>query len=277
MNDRACVKFLQWCLPRMGYEWSGFRKVRGQVCKRIRRRLKALGLSGLEDYRRHLQRQPPEWAQLDALCYVSVSRFFRDRGVFAALRDCVLPRLMRAAGEGGRVRAWSVGSCSGEEPYSLNILWLSLGDQRPGNAPRLEIIATERSPELLLRAEQRAYTAGSLKDMPPPLRARAFCRQGEQYVLKARYRRNVRFLQQDIRHDLPDGRFDLILCRNLVFTYFDASRQQRLLQRMADKLRAGGVLVIGSHESLPPNRLFEPCAENRCLYRKRLVSTGGRG
>ncbi len=79
--------------------WPGFRKVRRQVCKRISRRIGALGLSGEAAYRARLESNPDEWGVLASLCRVTISRFYRDRGVFDHIGDVVLPRLARRARE----------------------------------------------------------------------------------------------------------------------------------------------------------------------------------
>ena len=82
VKDAECIHFLQWSLPRLGLRWAGFRRVRGQVCKRLRRRLAVLGLRDLWDYRALLETDAAEWRQLDGLCRVSISRFYRDQEVW---------------------------------------------------------------------------------------------------------------------------------------------------------------------------------------------------
>src|SRR5688572_10367475 len=101
MTDAECVDLLQWALPRLGLRWQGFRKVRRQVCRRLSRRIAELGLSEAGSYRAYLESNEQEWDALAALCRVTISRFWRDRAVFEALRDEVLPQL------GPNVSAWS--------------------------------------------------------------------------------------------------------------------------------------------------------------------------
>src|SRR6185295_20147796 len=124
VSDR-CVELLQWALPRLGKRWQGFRNVRGQVCKRIARRARELGLADLEAYRAHLEAHDDEWPVLDALCRVTISRFYRDRAVFDRLRLEILPAFAERAAARGEsvVRAWSAGCASGEEPYTLAMIW----------------------------------------------------------------------------------------------------------------------------------------------------------
>jgi chemotaxis protein methyltransferase CheR len=215
-----CVAFLQWALPRMGRRWAGYRKVRRQVCRRVRRRLETLGLDGYEAYRARLESDPGEWAVLDGLMNVTISRFNRDRGVFEFLRDEVLRPGMRV---------WSAGCASGEEPYTLALM-----------CDGLDILATDVDPAMLRRAEAARYPASSLRELPD---RDAFV----DGVLDARYR-HVTFALHDVRDDPPHGPFDLVLCRNLAFTYFDEATQRETLQRIEG---VTDMLVIGAHERLP--------------------------
>ncbi len=125
MKDPEGVQFLQWCLPRLHLRWSGFRKVRRQVYKRIDRRLKELGTPDAEGYRAYLETHPEEWPTLERLCWISISRFYRDRGVYQLLEHAVLPELARKAAADSQtcLTCWSIGCAGGEEPYTLAMLW----------------------------------------------------------------------------------------------------------------------------------------------------------
>ncbi|MCO6479704.1 MAG: hypothetical protein J5I94_23915 [Phaeodactylibacter sp.] len=130
-------------LPRLRLRWPGFRKVRNQPCKQVKRRIRDLGLEGFDAYRRYLEEQPEEWDRLDAFCRITISRFYRGRGVFNCIRDTLLPGLARKAMEKGLpLRCWSAGCASGEEPYSLALIWhFELKKQFPGLD--MEITATD--------------------------------------------------------------------------------------------------------------------------------------
>lgn len=270
INDAECVDFLQYVLPRLRMCWPGFRRVRGQVCKRIARRIGGLGLSGFHAYRHYLDMQPREWALLDGLCRVTITRFYRDRQVFATLTGEVLPRLAEAACAEGRtsIRCWSIGSASGEEPYTLAILWQELfADDYPGL--RLQVLATDADPVLIGRAHRACYPPSAVKNLPETLRNKAFRFSNNEYCLEAVYQGMVRFQQQDIRYVLPEGAFDLILCRNLVFTYFDESLQREILRQLNSRMINAGWLILGVHERLPSaQREFTVISERLGLYRK---------
>jgi chemotaxis protein methyltransferase CheR len=232
--------------------WPGFRKVRGQVCKRIGRRCDVLGLESIAAYRSYLEQHPGEWAELDALCRVTISRFYRDRATFEELAENVLPRLAEGVLRRGErfIRCWSAGCCSGEEAYSLRIIWeLQSGKAFPDLA--LQVLGTDADEGLLERARAARYGASSLKELSAELRQAAFEVKGAQFALKPALREHTRFERRDIRRIMPAGPFDLVLCRNFVFTYFDETLQAELLTEIVNRLRAGGVLVLGSHEVLP--------------------------
>jgi len=270
VHDRDCTAFLQWALPRAGLLWPGFRKVRRLVCKRLRRRLTELGLTDLAQYRALFERDPAERRAFDALCRIPISRFYRDRGVFDALREHVLPELAgRMSARGERVlHAWSAGCASGEEPYTLRAIWeLALKTRFPGI--ELQIIATDVEPVMLERARSGCYGPGSLGDVPKDWLPLAFERKGGLACVREPFRRNIEFKLQDIRMEMPDGPFDLILCRNLVFTYFEPAAQEALAARIVERLRPGGVLAIGIHEK-PPAALADlhPLPAAPALYGK---------
>ena len=215
------------------------------------RRLEELQLPGLQHYRLYLEDNPLEWHILDAMCRITISRFYRDQGIYNALRSQVLPALIEnARGRGDNMLScWCIGAASGEEPYSVSLLWELSGLKKQGTD--LKILATEVDPLMIQRAGKGCYPASSIKELPAKVTALAFTQEDAQFCLHERYRERVRFLQQDIRNEQPDSSFDLILCRNLVFTYFSLEQQEGIAWKILRRLKKGGGLVIGSHEELP--------------------------
>jgi chemotaxis protein methyltransferase CheR len=271
MRDADCTAFLQKALPRLHLRWEGFRRVRRQVCRRLDRRLRALGLDSLDAYQEQLERHPEEWEVLDSLCRVTISRFWRDRAVFEALGARLLPELAALAQVRGDadLRAWSVGCASGEEPWSLALLWhLELGTRFPKSG--LRVVGTDLDAQLLERASQAVYPGSSLRELPARLRTRAFEMADDTHRLRADLRSGVEFRREDVRRQAPVdlGPFHLILCRNLAFTYFDAHVQREVLERFANTLVPRGALVVGTHERLPCDApRFELDPDLRGVYR----------
>ncbi|HYA21083.1 MAG TPA: CheR family methyltransferase [Burkholderiales bacterium] len=251
MSDSDCTAFLQWALPQIDLRWPGFRKVRRQVCKRLRHRMRDLGLDSFSAYRARLETDPTEWRVFDECCHITISRFFRDRGIFEVLRKRVLPDIVaRAKHEGRDVHVWSAGCASGEEPYTLKILWdVEVASAYPSVS--LSIIASDVDKAMLARAREGCFEPTSLHELPPPLIEQAFDRVGSQYCVKRKHRESIEFLDQDLRSEMPPRLFDLILCRYVAFTYFAVPLQRKVLARMLERLRPRGYFVIGTHEQLP--------------------------
>lgn len=270
MRDRECVDFLQDCLPGLGLRWAGFRKVRGTVCKRVDRRMRELGIWDLSAYKALIETDPEERARLDGMCRIPISRFYRDRAVYDALARDVLPTLAdeaRAAGA-ATVRCWSAGCASGEEPYSLRIGW-SMGAQSRQPALSIAITATDADPVMLSRARAGCYAAGSLKELPAEWREAAFEPRGDLFCVRPDYRDGITFALQDIRDEWPSGPFDLILCRNLAFTYFLPNVRAAVFAEIDRRLRPGGYLAIGGHESLPPEASgYDPAFGGLSIFRR---------
>jgi chemotaxis protein methyltransferase CheR len=136
----------------------------------------------------------------------------------------------------------------------------------------LRIIATDRNAYLIERAENGIYPGGALKELPEEWKKQAFKqafeKRGDEYQIKKEFRQDVQFREQDIRSELPEGTFDLILCRNLVFTYFEEGIQRDVFQRIMTRLNPGGYLIIGNHESLPEGQ-EDLVRLEKCIYWKR--------
>ena len=250
MREAEAIRFLQWALPRLRMRWPGFRKVRGQVAKRLRRRVAELGLPDLEAYRHRLEADEGEWDELDARCRVTISRFLRDRAVWTRLGEILERR--------GGARAWCAGCASGEEPYSLAIVARESG-------ARVEIVASDADPHLLTRAQAARYGGGSLREVSPGQVEACFDAEGDAFVLRPGLRTAVvEWRCEDLRVAMPDGPFDLVFCRNLAFTYFEEELQREVLARIRRRLAPRGVLVLGAHEE-PPFDEGERIAP--CLFR----------
>jgi len=269
MKDDDCISFLQWALPFLHMRWPGFRKVYGQVCKRLARRLEELQLLDLQNYRSHLEENPLEWHILDTLCRITISRFYRDRGTFSLLQTKVFPELIMQVKQqkGKNIFCWCIGAASGEEPYSLSLLWELSGLQTKGLD--LKILATEVDQQMINRARQGCYQESSIRELEGQVKLQAFIQYEGDIYLRDKYKKRVNFLQQDIRNEQPNTTFDLILCRNLVYTYFSRELQDEITGQIVQRLKSGGFLVIGAHEKLSatlPGLI--PWQPGQTIYRK---------
>jgi chemotaxis protein methyltransferase CheR len=269
LSGGECVDLLQWALPILGLRWRGFRRVRRQVCKRVGRRIADLGLADAGAYRERLAADPAERRVLDGLCRITISRFYRDRAVFDRLGDQVLPKLATLARRRGEatLRCWSAGCASGEEPYTLAIVFrLAVAPHFPGLG--LRIVASDVDGAVLARARRGCYARATLRELPAGWRERAFAARGAESCLRPEFRAGVEFRRQDLRERMPEGPFHLVLCRNLAFTYFDEAVQRDVLARLVRRLAPGGFLVVGMRESPPGEQAgLAPAGGRLPIYR----------
>jgi chemotaxis protein methyltransferase CheR len=266
----SCDLFFRWILEKLDFRWQGYKKVRGQVCKRIKRRIKELGLSGYHDYRFYLLNNPGEWKVADRMMRITISRFFRDKKTWEAIGDKLLPSLIRNnLADHPTIRCWSAGCASGEEPFSFAILWR---EKILPAFPRasLELLATDADPGMLTRAKIACYKRGSLRELPPAWGEKAFCRKDSVFCLAEKYREMVRFELQDIRELMPEGEFDLVFCKNLAAMYFNKELATAIFKKIGQRMRHGAFLILGNHEEFPVNEVKEIKEFNKGLklYRK---------
>jgi chemotaxis protein methyltransferase CheR len=224
------------------------------VRARLAKRLRALNLPSYEAYVDRVQADQEGVelaAMLDALS-TNLTAFFREQNHFALLRERVIPAMLDRHAKDRRLRLWSAGCSSGEEPYSVAI---TLQEVVPDLARwDAAILATDLSVEMLERASRAVYSPGRLTAVPRQTLAERFHPErsstGTQYHVRPSTRHLVSFARLNLMDPWPmRGRFDAIFCRN-VMIYFDKDTQQRLIDRLWDRLEVGGVLFVGHSESL---------------------------
>ena len=198
----------------------------------------------------------------------TTSKLFAARSTFAAL--LALRFSPGSISLASSLRASSRRYLSDELPARIRSNVYNFADADDATLPRrVRLLGTDADATLLRRAEAARYQGGSLKDLPAAWRDAAFTRDGEAFVLRPEFRRDVAFQEADIRCGQPDGPFDLVLCRNLVFTYFAPGLQETLQRAIAARLAPGGYLAIGAHERLPAETGdLVPLAPKLPIYRK---------
>jgi chemotaxis protein methyltransferase CheR len=133
----------------------------------------------------------------------------------------------------------------------------------------MDVLATDVHPAVLERARRAAYPRSSLRELTAAERERGFLSRGDEHVVRPEIAARVTVARHDVRDPPPPGgAFDLVLCRNVAFTYLDDDRRRAVLAGMASAVRAGGALVIGLHEALPPSPWFVPCPGARAVHRR---------
>ena len=196
---------------------------------------------------------------------VNDSSFFRDPILFDALREKVLPRLLRARASEKRLRIWSAAVAAGQEAYSIAILLTEMGLAREGWI--IELIATDLSGEAIMRAEAGCYSGHEIERGLDAHAMRYFRRDRDEWLVDASLRRMVTFRRFNLLDSfgwLDD--LDIVFCRN-VLLYFDRGTRLDILTRTAEAMAPDAVLVLGENE-LPEGKLFGECADGPWIFTK---------
>ncbi|NYE28845.1 chemotaxis protein methyltransferase CheR [Rhodanobacter sp. K2T2] len=239
---------------------------------RLGRRLRALQLRGFDAYVELLRNDPhSELGELASAISTNVTSFFREMHHYDLLVDELLPRWLDAKRNGERLRIWSAGCSTGEEPYALAMV-LAEALEQSGKSLDARILATDLSPQALEAARQGEYMLDRLGGVSEARRRRWFLRGEGSYQGFARIHPRLRELVSieplNLLHAWPmRGPFDAIFCRNVVI-YFDKPTKQKLFERYAELLCPGGYLFLGHSESMHGlSDAFD--LVGRTVYRKR--------
>ncbi|MBU1951145.1 MAG: protein-glutamate O-methyltransferase [Candidatus Eisenbacteria bacterium] len=225
------------------------------VRSRLLKRLRFLGLACFDEYVDYIERETSGTEMIlmiDALTTNKTS-FFRECKHFDFLSKYVLPEKLT---EGSKIRIWSAGCSSGEEPYSLAVLLME-------SIPNIEnldvkILATDICTEMLTSAREGCFGKQQLEETPPDLLKKYFTKKGNSEKVVFQVRDEARALVHFAKLNLMDcwpmkGCFDIIFCRN-VMIYFSRLTREMLVERLSSKLNRNGYLFIGHSESLASKR-----------------------
>jgi chemotaxis protein methyltransferase CheR len=223
------------------------------VYGRLARRLRALRLRTFAEYRDLLASDGgKEIGEFCNAITTNLTSFFREGHHFEYLREQVLQARAANRGSSKRLRIWSAGCSTGEEPYSLAMTVLeTLPDLRNWD---IKILATDLDSDVLAKAQRGVYTIDRMRNMAPQRLERFFVerrdRNGPCYEVIPELMSLITFRQLNLMHSLPmKGPLDVIFCRNVVI-YFDKDTQRELFARVAHLQRAGDLLFLGHSESL---------------------------
>jgi two-component system CheB/CheR fusion protein len=253
---------------RTGHDFSLYKK--STVLRRIERRMGIHQIDKIATYVRYLQRNPQEVELLFRELLIGVTSFFRDPAAWDQLRDEALVPLLSNRPPRGAMRAWSVGCSTGEEAFSLAIVFHeALERAEPRSSTTLQVFATDLDPDAIARARQGLFPSGIASDISPERLKRFFVHEEDgSFRIGKEIRDMVTFATQNAIMDPPFTRLDVLVCRNLLI-YLGPDLQKRLLPLFHYSLNPGGVLFLGSAETTgSQSGLFAPLAGKYRLYRR---------
>ncbi len=195
-----------------------------------------------------LRKDPKELDLLAKDLLINVTSFFRDKKVFDFLAERVVPDLVRSHPGGQPLRLWIAGCSSGEEAYSLAILFRERIAASKSDI-KLQIFASDVDADAIAAARDGLYPGTIVGEVTPERLARFFVKEGRHFRISPELRASVVFTVQDVLADPPFSRLDMVSCRNLMI-YLGPDAQKRALARFHFALRDGGILLLGTSESV---------------------------
>lgn len=258
------ARLLSQLREKLQFDFSGYKV--GMLMRRIRRREMATGSADLAAYLQWAEQNPSELELLARDILISVTAFFRDREAFEVLRRIVQEICARKL-RGSEIRVWVAGCASGEEAYSIAVLFADvLGEQLPHY--RVQIFATDIDDAALNIARRGIYPAAAMAEIPADQLERHFCPVNNAYEVAKHLRDMIVFAHHNLVSDPPFMRLDLVSCRN-VLIYFDAPLQSKVLPTFHFSLASDGYLFLGRSESVAQaDHLFIPIDRRERLFRK---------
>jgi two-component system CheB/CheR fusion protein len=253
-----------------GHDFSLYK--RSNLYRRIERRMSLHQLPKIADYVRYLSSNAQEADLLFKELLIGVTSFFRDPAVWEQVKAEAIPPLLAAQPKGALLRAWVAGCATGEEAYSLAIVFKEALDKlKPGRDVQLQVFATDLDNDAIEQARAAFYPASITADVSPERLRRFFSREERGYRVNKQIREMVVFARHNLIMDPPFTKLDFLSCRNLLI-YLEPELQRRLLALFHYSLNPGGVLLLGTAESTGvAGALFTPFAGKSRLYRRALL------
>ncbi len=264
MTDSDFRKIKSIAYDLTGINLSDHKK--NMIYGRLARRLRMLNFSDFNQYIDLLEKQDSsELTNFINAITTNLTSFFRENHHFTHLKSEVIPRLLSTNIKTKRLRIWSAGCSTGEEPYSIAMVLSTFASLSTWD---VKVLATDLDSNVVCKASQGIYSAERAENIPDEFRKfLQYDKQTDRVKVKDKVQELITFKQLNLLHAWPmKGIFDVIFCRNVVI-YFDADTQRRLFDRYAEILREDGDLFIGHSESLHniTNR-FKSCG--RTIYKR---------
>jgi two-component system, chemotaxis family, CheB/CheR fusion protein len=246
-RDVDFESLLEFLRDERGFDFTGYK--RPSLMRRISKRMQDARFDGdYGAYKEYLAENPDEFRHLFDTILINVTSFFRDAPAWEFVSTEIVPRIVEARAPQDPIRIWSTGCSTGEEAYTLAIVFAeAVGDE--AFKQRIKIYATDVDDDALTTGRTAAYSATQLEPVPAELREKYFEPQGESFAFRSDLRRSVIFGRHDLVQDPPISRIDLLVSRNTLM-YFDAEAQQRILGNFHFALRDDGFLFLGKSEVL---------------------------
>ena len=247
MTDRNFSDICKFAYNHTGIKLSDHKK--NMIYGRLARRLRKLNMDNFDDYCQLIKSENvAELPEFINAITTNLTSFFREQHHFTYLSDTIIPELCQRNKHNRRIRIWSAGCSTGQEPYSLAMVLSK--DLRIKNWD-VKILATDLDSNVLETGKNGIYSLESIESIPQKYQNSAVVnKKSEKIKIKDSVARYITFKQLNLMSDWPmRGKFDVIFCRNVVI-YFDIDVQRQLFSRYFNIINDNGYLIIGHSESL---------------------------
>ncbi len=232
-----------------GHDFSHYK--RPTLFRRLSKRLLELNITKINEYLEYLSNHTEEVKLIGQDFLINVTYFFRDKQAFELIQHSVIPAIMKDKGPGDTVKAWSVACSSGEEAYSLGMLFLEYIERKKIYDINIKIFATDIDRDALDKASRGIYPKSALKEVSDQRLQRFFTAEGDSFRVTPELRRLIVFSFHDILKDPPFSRMDLIACRNMLI-YIGAEAQKEIIRKIHFALNIDSFLFLGPSEHVGP-------------------------
>ncbi|WP_295401521.1 chemotaxis protein CheB [uncultured Thiocystis sp.] len=236
------------------------------VMRRMERRMQVRQTPDLLNYVRLLGTDRGELATLRRELLIPVTSFFRDPEAFEILAETAVKTIVAERADNQPIRVWAAGVATGEEAYSLAILFAEAFD-RARRWPNFKLFATDVEPQNVETGGAGVFSEAITAEISPERLEKFFLRRGNHFVVKTEIRQSIIFARHNLLEDPPFTRMDLVSCRNLLI-YFRSEAQERALRRLQYAMAPGGFLFLGPSETLANLQTdFTAVSSKHKLYR----------
>lgn len=238
---------------------------RNTVLRRIERRMVVTHCSSLADLAALIMEKPSEADALAKDILIGVTRFFRDPEFFEKLKLVAIRSIVEGAGDTDAIRVWCAGCSTGEEAYSIGILFHEVLEEK-SLARDVKIFATDVDAKAIETAGKGVFSESIVDDVSPERLSKYFSKRNDQYQISKDIRRMIIFAPHNMFSDPPFGRLDLICCRN-VLIYFQPILQKGMFAIFHSALKNGGYLFLGKSETAGEyGKSFKPASIAEKIY-----------
>ncbi|MBM4055074.1 MAG: PAS domain S-box protein [Planctomycetes bacterium] len=268
-NYRSLKEIINIVLKKTGHNFSHYKKT--TLARRVEKRMSQNGINSITKYVSLLRQDPDEANELFRELSITFTHFFREMENDFVLKEKVFSEICKNKSPGETIRIWAPGCATGEEPYSIAMLFAEYMETTQQHF-KVQIFATDINENAIHFARAAAYSQDSADHISPTRLTRFFHKKDRSFIINDRIREMVLFSCHNIIKDPPFSKMDIISCKNLLI-YFDAALQDTLLPLLFYVLRPNGFLLLGKSESIRRfSDLFTTIDEKNRIFKRKGAS-----